>query len=167
MPHVAYIDLSAKAEQFSMDSAVAVANEERWVYLVPARVKQQLRRQITTLHGSHHLQYRVLAVLVYVTVRERLAEIHQIVIDRDYTGEETENTIKNLLLQLLRRDRPDVTAGFVRFENVKGSKADKAARLVFSGKRAPDRTLGFAEIQPVLGKQKGLGKSTKGHKRRA
>jgi hypothetical protein len=162
MPHVVYVDLSAKAEQFDQDSAVAVSNDTVWVYLVPARVKRQLRVQITTQHGTHNLQYRVLAVLIYATVKPHLSEIHQIVIDRDYTGASTEGTIRNLLLHLLRRDRPDVTAGFVRFENVKGSAADKTARQVFRRKREPERILSFAEIRPILGKTKGLGKSTKG-----
>lgn len=150
MAYVVYVDLSAKAEQLSMGSAVAVSNGKSWVYLIPSQAKQQARQWLAEQHGTRNMQYRLLALFVYVAVRERLPEIRQIVIDRDYTGGQVESTIKSLLLRLIRRDKPDVTGGFIQFENVKGSRADRLARAVFEGKAEPQRVIGFSELERVL-----------------
>jgi hypothetical protein len=47
-------------------------------------------------------------------VRDGLHNTWQIVIDRDATGAVAEATIRNLLLHLLRKDQPRVTARFVQ-----------------------------------------------------
>jgi len=94
----------------------------------------------------------VLAVLVYLAIRDDLPNIQQIVIDQDYSGRQVEATIKNLLLHLLRRDKPNVKAGFVRFENVKGSRADRLARQVYKGKTKPDRVIRWGEVERTLEK---------------
>jgi hypothetical protein len=46
---------------------------------------------------------------------------------RTCAGADPEATIKNVLLRLLRMDKPETTAGFVRFDQVKGSQADVLA----------------------------------------
>ena len=150
MAYVVYVDLSAKAEQLSMGSAVAVSNGKSWVYLIPSQAKQQVQQWLAEQHGTRNMQYRLLALFVYVAVRERLPEIRQIVIDRDYTGGQVESTIKSLLLRLIRRDKPDVTGGFVQFENVKGSRADRLAREVFQGKAEPQRVISLSELERAL-----------------
>lgn len=146
MGHTVYVDLSAKVEHWTLASAVAVCNGGQWVCYVSGKAKQRARRALKERHGSRHLQYRVLALLIYVAIRERLAEIEQVVIDRDYAGEQAEATIKNLLLALVRRERPETPAAFVRFENVKGSAADLLAKQVFDGKAPAGRVLSFAEL---------------------
>jgi hypothetical protein len=83
-------------------------------------------------------------------VRERLTEIDQIVIDQDYTGQQPEATIKNLLLPLLRRHRSDITAGYIQFRQVKGSRADRVAKQVFDGERKPERIVAWLEIEKLL-----------------
>ena len=55
-----------------------------------------------------------------------------------------------LLLILLRRDKPDATAGMVRFEAVKGKTADKLAKRVFDGEALPDRAVSARELEALL-----------------
>jgi hypothetical protein len=148
-----YIDLSAKLEKWTQASAIAMANDNLYrVYLVPSKIKQQARQLIKELYGSKAVQYRLMAVLVYLVVRESLAALDYIVIDKDYSGDRAAGTIKNVLLDLIRSDRPTATAGMIRFENVKGSRADQLAKLVFDGKLQPDYSLKFREIARVLRK---------------
>jgi hypothetical protein len=64
--YIVYIDLSAKVEQWTRHSAVAVSNDTSWVLLVPSKVKQQARRMLSARHGTKNLQYRLLAVVVYL-----------------------------------------------------------------------------------------------------
>ncbi len=147
---IVYVDLSAKVEHWTKASAIAVSNGGSRVYLITGKVKQRLRRLLAGRHGRQSLQYRVLALFVYLAVRDQLPRIRQIVIDRDYSGAEAEATIKNLLLPLLQRDRPTVTAGFIRFENVKDKPADILAREVFENRRAADRVVSFQELMAIL-----------------
>ena len=75
MVNVVYIDLSAKVEQWSLRSAIAVSNDRYWVYLVPGNVKQLIKQEFTQLHGTKNLQFRVLAFLVYLSVRKNLVRL--------------------------------------------------------------------------------------------
>jgi hypothetical protein len=63
MSYTAYVDLSAKIEQWTKDSAVAISNGESKVYLVTARVKQKLRMQLANKYDAKTLKYRMLALL--------------------------------------------------------------------------------------------------------
>lgn len=150
MAHIVYIDLSAKMEQWNRDSAIAISNDTCKVYLVRAKEKQRLRRLLIELHDGRSTQYRALAVLVYLVVRYDLSDIKRIVIDKDYSGRQAEATIKNLLLQLLRRENPDLKGSIIQFDYVAGRDADIQARAVFRRERKPDRVLRFAEIEKVL-----------------
>jgi len=75
--------------------------------------------------------------LIYIVVLADIDQISQIVIDKDYHGAQAESTIKNLLLELLREVHPQITAGYIRFENVKGNPADIHAKLVYDGNDPP------------------------------
>lgn len=129
--HVVYVDLSAKAEQLLLDSAVAVADGVQWVLLIPASSKVRLHQWLLSKHGRKSLQYRLLALMIFLAIKERLAELDQIVIDQDYTGKQPEATIKNLLLPLLRQHRTNVSAAFIQFGQIRGSRADRLARQVY------------------------------------
>ena len=148
--HVLYVDLSAKAEQLLLDSAIAVSDGIGWVYLVPSPVKVAMQKWLSTKHGRKNLNYRVLAILIYAGVRERLAEVAQIVIDQDYTGAQPQATIKNLLLPLLRREHSMVSAEFIRFGQIKGSRADRLAKQVYDKQRLPDKILSWSEIEKII-----------------
>lgn len=150
MAHAVYIDLSAKAEQWTRPSAVAMSNEDCRVYMVSGKVKQRARRLIRERHGGKSDQYRLLAALVFLVVRDDLPAITQIVIDQDYAGQQAEATIKNLLLRLLRKEKTGVTAGMVRFAELRGSRADRLAKQVYDGERLPDRVVGWSELEAVL-----------------
>ena len=150
MAHVLYVDLSAKVEHWTKDSAVAVSNDHCRVYLVTGKAKQKARALIKSLYGIKSDRYRLLAVLVYLAVRDDLQHLTYIVIDQDYAGGQAEATIKNLLLTLLRRHRPDITAGHIRFAEVRGSKADRLAKQVYDGKVKPDRKVDFSELEALI-----------------
>jgi hypothetical protein len=66
------VDLSAKLEQWTKDSALAVADGAHYVYLVPSSVKQLARQQLTTIYGRQSVRYWLLAALVYLAVRDGL-----------------------------------------------------------------------------------------------
>ena len=146
-----YVDLSAKVEQWVRDSAVVMANDQQQrAYLVPHGVKQRARKLIKELYGAKSDRYRLLAILVYLIVRDSLGTIDLIVIDKDYHGADVEATIKNLLLALIRLDKPEATSGMIIFKEIKGSKADKIAKQIYDGKSVADRVLSFEEVERLL-----------------
>ena len=149
---IVYVDLSAKVEQWTEDSVVAACNGVSRVYLIPGKVKQQLRRWLHKNHRRGSTHYRAFALFVYLAIRDDLSLIEQVVIDRDYSGSEAEATIKNFLLSFLRMHRPSVTAGFIQFENVAGRRADLFARDCFQGKREPDAVVQYEELEAILRK---------------
>jgi hypothetical protein len=149
---VVYIDVSAKVEQWNQDSAVAVSDGRSWTVLFPSTLKRVVRQYFVERHGSKNLQFRMLAFLVYVAVREHLGGVEQIVIDQDYIGRNVEVAITNFLLAWLRIEQPEIRASFIRFERVRGSKADKLARAVFGGKLAAGKTVTIDEVNRLLRK---------------
>lgn len=154
MAHVLYVDLSAKIEHWTRDSAIAVSNGHSRVYLVTGKTKRKARSLIKSLYGAKVDRYRLLAVLVYLVVRADLEELTYIVIDQDYGGAQIEGTIKNFLLPLLRLDNPSAMANMIRFAEVKGSRADKLAKQTYDGKIVPDRIVKYAELEALLRGQK-------------
>lgn len=148
-----YVDLSAKVEQWTRDSAVAMASDDQQcVVFVSSSIKRKIKARLEELHGRKSINYRVLALLIYLSVRDSIELIDQIVIDKDYDGRQVEATITNLLLALIRRHRPNATAGMIRFENIKGSKADRLAKQVYDGEVKPDHSPKWGEISKILGK---------------
>lgn len=150
MAYVAYVDMSAKVEQWSWNSAIAISNGRSRVYLIQGRVKQAVRQFLIRLYGEKSIEYRMFALLVFLIVQDEVADISQLIIDRDYTGNEAEATIKNLLLPMLRLNRPSANAGFIRFENVRGSKADKLARKVYAGEVKADKKISYIEVEALV-----------------
>jgi hypothetical protein len=147
---IVYVDLSAKVERWEQDSIVASCNDFTRVLLISGRAKQQLRRWLINQYDRRTTHYRAFAAFVYLAVRDDLDHIEQLVIDQDYTGAKVEGTIKNFLLPLLRRHKPSITAGFIRFRNVAGSRADLFAREAFQKKRKPDRVVQIEELLTIL-----------------
>ena len=153
MAHVLYVDLSAKAEQWTKASAVAAANGHSRILLISAKTKGRIRQTIRNLYGSKFEQYRLLAALIYLVVKPDLPNLNYIVIDKDYAGPAAESQIKNFLLTLLRMDKPDATAGMIHFQAVKGKTADKLAKRVFDGDIPPERIVTVDELETLI-KQK-------------
>jgi len=146
--------MSAKAEHWHADSAVAISNGIGKCYMVPAKVKQAARRLLGEQYGGKSVTYRVFALLIYVALRENLRGVRQIIIDQDYTGEAVEVTVRNLLLNLLRHERPEISAGFIVFTTVKNSRTDILAREVFQRKLLPDAVVTWPTVEAILYRNK-------------
>jgi len=71
--------------------------------------------------------------------------IETAIIDREWEGWEGE--IKGMLLQRIRRERPDFPSEGISWGRVgKGSPAHTLAWLTSHGKRAPDRIISVEEL---------------------
>lgn len=151
---VFYVDVSAKIENWTADSVVALTNGSVRVLVVPAKVKQDvrawLRKRYPHRRGTYHALV-LLAVLISLIAEPDLDRIECIVIDEDYSGAEVHAKLKSELVPLLRQRRPDFGGGRIHFQQVKGTKADRLAREVYQLRsRRKYRHATFEEILGAL-----------------
>lgn len=148
-----YIDLSAKLEQWTADTVIAMANGGETVLILPASVKRRARAWLKE-QDVHPRQeavylYRLLAILVSLIVGPEIAAIDRIVIDDDYPGAGPAAAIKNELIPLLKQQRQTFVGRQVLFQRVKGSRADRLARRIFRSKKREGRVITLKDIQEV------------------
>lgn len=153
MPHTVAVDLSAKMEQWTKDTAVAFSDGIQGSILIRSRVKRRARRWLERRYPhrrSTYYTFLMLALAVYLLIRPHLDEIEHVVIDQDYPGRENEGEIKSWLFHLLHRDDPSLRGRFVRFREVRGTRADVLAREVYRGNKEPDQMVTLNDLQQIL-----------------
>jgi len=153
MSYVVEVDLSAKVEQWSKDTAVAFSDGIQGSILVSSRVKREARDWLRDRYPNRSkgfYRYLLFAAFVYLLVQPHLRQIMRVIIDRDYPGQHPEAQIKGRLLQFLHRDDPSLRGEFISFREVKGSKADALARDVFRSRRKADRQITLNDIQQIF-----------------
>jgi hypothetical protein len=57
------------------------------------------------------------------------------------------------LVELIRKDRPEFRASWIRIDNVAGHRADVLAREVYRGLRRADGEILWEQIEPLLSGQ--------------
>lgn len=155
MTRTVYIDLSAKTEEWRLDSVVAMTNGGDTVLIVSSKVKRDARDWLKEQDGQKRKEavyvYRLLASFIFLAVGSDLGTIDQIVIDDDYPGTGPASAIKNELIPLLHRRQENFRGKQIHFQRVKGSRADLLARSVFQSKQRDGRQLTLQDIIDVWG----------------
>lgn len=161
MPYVVQVDLSAKIEQWSKNTAVAFSDGIQGSVWISSRVKKDARDWLKVVYPKRRqsfYKYLLFAVVIYLLIKPYLRQIRQVVIDRDYSGRRSKEFITNFLFNFLQRDDPSLRGGFIDFQRVGGSKADLLARSIFEkgkrGEHGADREISLDDIQAVFPKKK-------------
>ena len=153
MPYIIEVDLSAKVEQWSKNTAVAFSDGIRGSILIESSIKRAARDWLRAWYPNRSkafYRYSLLAAFVYLLIKPHLQQIEHVVIDKDYPGEKNEGVIKDFLLSLLHREDPSLRGGFISFWEVGGSAADTLARRVYLGDEEADRKISFKDIQQLF-----------------
>jgi len=153
MPYVVEVDFSAKVEQWSKNTAVAFSDGIQGSILISRRVKRAARDWLKIRYPgrrSAYYVYNLLAAFIYLLIKPYLEQIEQVVIDKDYSGEESERLIKVFLLNLLHRNDPSLRGKFISFREVRGKAADVLARKVYLGDKEADRKITIKDIQQLF-----------------
>ena len=153
MPYVVEVDLSAKVEQWSKNTAVAFSDGIQGSILVESSIKRAARGWLRTWHPNRSkafYRYNLLAAFVYLLIKPHLQQIEHVVIDKDYPGEKNEGLIKDFLLNLLHWEGPSLRGEFISFREVRGSAADILARRVYLGDKGADRKITVKDIQQLF-----------------
>lgn len=145
-----FIDLSAKIEEWRLDSVLAMTDGGETILIVPAKVKRDARDWLKA-HDTHKRKeatyiYRLLASVVFLAAESELNSIDRIVIDADYPGERPSAAIKNELIPLANRANERFRGRQIHFQPIKGSRADVLARTVFQAKQRTGRVITLQDI---------------------
>ncbi len=153
MPHIVEVDLSAKVEQWSRNTAVAFSNGIQGSILIDKGVKRRARDWLRDRYPDRSkgfYRYLLFAAFVYLVTRPHLQQIRHMAIDRDYPGPHNEKLIKDFLLNFMHRDDPSLRGDFISFREVKGSQADILARTIYRGDKEPERRIKFEDIRAIF-----------------
>jgi hypothetical protein len=161
MAHTIYVDLSAKVEQWSKDTAVAFSNDGIMaVRLVSSKTKRLMREHLQEQYPNHAASfyvYLINALVITVLIAPYIHHIDHIVIDQDYPGSRSKGMIELWMMNLIRRLRPQVRGGLVDFRNIKGSRADRLAREMYQRKRGVHGGITLDEMMTLLPNKKDRG----------
>lgn len=153
MHHTVSVDLSAKVEQWSKDTAVAFSDGINGSIFVNKKTKKAARNWVKTVYPNRKptfYVYLLFAILIYLAIKLYVDKIRHIEIDQDYSGSQTEGDIKSWLLHLLHRHNPSLRGRFISFREIKGSNADILAREIFQEARPADRKIYLSDIKEAL-----------------
>lgn len=160
MPHTVEVDLSAKVEQWSRDTAVAFSDGIKGSILIRKKDKKESRDWLRCRYPNRSpafYTYLLLATLIYIAIKPHLPKIQRIEVDDDYPGVSSHDKIKNLLLNFLQRDNPSLRGEFINFREVRGSSADILARRIYEGKLETERKVNLNDIRKLFEQKKTIG----------
>ena len=139
------IDQSGKIENTNEDTVIAFTDEIRKSLLIRAKDKQVIQKIFRQIEKPRMFVYHTFTTLIYLLIKDDLNKIQEIIIDKEYPGKEA--LIKNLLLQKIRKVKPDFLAESISFQRVgKSSKVHLLAYAVSKNKVKPDLEGRYKEI---------------------
>jgi hypothetical protein len=140
------VDQSGKIEDTRVQTVLAFSNQISYAILIPAPVKRKcvqiLRRQYPKA-----FYLRLFSASLFLLLKDYLDRLNLITIDIEYMGKE--ETIKGILLDLIRKTHPGYPKDTIIFQRVgKRSPAHKKAIETYRGKRQADKKI---LAQDILG----------------
>lgn len=137
------VDQSGKIEDTSKDTIIAFSNGVSGSLKIPSRIKRQLQEIFRREGKISVFIYRTFAAGLYFLLAKQFKSQEQIIVDREYTGHESQ--IKDIFLEfgsLNKSNLPNIIFG----EIGKSSPAHKLASSVAHKKINATKTLSFEEI---------------------
>lgn len=150
------IDQSGKVEETAKDTVVALANKKGFSRSVriSAREKRKLQKFFRSIGKPRMYIYRTFAILVFIILKPDIKRLTNIVIDKEYTGQEP--LVKEYVLRHLRKIVPSFSARVISFQEIgKKSPAHDVAFSTYRRLRKVDITATAQDvIDEILSKQK-------------
>ncbi len=134
------VNLSGKLKSPQSPSVLALAGSKNFTLMISAEEKKVIFDRLKKERpGSSLIRHRiqVYATMIFVLLKNRVADVDQVRIDVEYTGYEA--AIKEHLLNLLRRRNISASAKKITVSRLMpGDAAASLARKVLQGKQKPD-----------------------------
>lgn len=84
--YTVFVDVSAKIETWDKNSVVTVSNGHSRTMLFTPEIKMRSAELVRTF-SNEPVQFTLLALFTFISIRSELDKIQTIIIDRDYSGE--------------------------------------------------------------------------------
>jgi hypothetical protein len=128
------IDQSGKIENTSKPTVIGFSNKNNKTIIIFATEKQRLQRYFRKVGKPNLFVYQTFSILIYLLLRNQ-KQIEQIVIDKEYVGQEP--LIKSYLLTLLRKNGRHFDKRRISFRQVgKKSAVHRLALAAYKKKKA-------------------------------
>ena len=147
------IDQSNKIEFGRKPTALALTNDHDYTVLIPVKERGLAFGALADHDDRKSAMLMLFSAALYFVVRE-LPLGATVTIDTEYTG--WERYIRNILLQWLHQERPDIVAEHLVFQPVgKSSRAHKNALAAHRGDMSADRILRADDlVTQIIGSKK-------------
>ena len=131
------IDQSGKIENTSKDTVIAFSDGIRKAIRISSNDKREIQAIFRRIGKPRIFIYKLFAILIFLLIRDHLKELDEVVIDEEYSGQES--LIKTYLAQEIRKAAPSFDLQLISFGRVgKKSGAHLRASQVARRKRDAD-----------------------------
>lgn len=144
------VDQSVKIENTSADTVLALSNDVCYAILIPAVAKRHCLQVLRRRHmRGTTIVLQVFSAALFLLLERHLHQAERVVIDVEYPRHE--GAIKGMLLNWIRRTRPDFDAHRILFKRVgKACPAHRRAIQIVRHKELPDRVVTAREVLRLL-----------------
>jgi len=135
--HRIYIDQSGKVENTELKTVIAYSNNMTKSIEISSLEKRKLQKLFRSVARPNVFVYKTFACLVYLLVKSDLKWVREIVIDREYVGQEA--LIKLYLLRLMKKGGEVFDPSLISFAEIgKRNYAHNKSAATFRGLLKPD-----------------------------
>ncbi len=114
--HRIYIDQSGKVENTELPTVIAYSNEVTKSIEISSSEKRKLQKPFRSIAKPNIFVYKTFSCLIYLLLKEDLKWICEIVIDREYVGQE--DLIRLLLLRMMKRGGDVFDPSLINFAEI-------------------------------------------------
>jgi len=135
--HRIYIDQSGKVENTELKTVVAYSNDVAKSIEISSSEKRKLQRIFRDAGRPKMFAYHTFACLMYLLVKQDLKWIREIVVDREYAGQEA--LIKLYFLRLIIKGGYRFDPALITFAEIgKKNRAHVTCFFTYKGSLRPD-----------------------------
>ncbi|KKQ86638.1 MAG: hypothetical protein UT11_C0065G0006 [Berkelbacteria bacterium GW2011_GWA2_38_9] len=142
------IDQSGKIEETSKLTVIAFSNHVQRSIMIKSKEKRKLQSEFRKIGKPRAFVYQTFNVMIFVLIKDYLKNIDKIIIDREYTGKET--NIRFQLVSLFTKYQIKIDPKIIDFGQIgRKAKAHSVAYLANHHRKA-NQVITANEILTIL-----------------
>lgn len=138
------IDQSGKIGDTRIATVLAFSDGSSYSIRIKATTKRKLVKELRMFKDSRRFYYQLFAVLVFILIKNFIAQIQLIYIDQEYPGREDE--IKAYLIHLITGNGMVFDPQLIHFTRIGKQSAAHVKALESFQKKKAEREIGYDEI---------------------
>jgi hypothetical protein len=132
------IDQSGKIENTNKLTVISYSNKINKSILITSKDKKSIQSVFRKIGQPKLFVYKLFAVAIFILIKDKIKQIDQIIIDKEYVG--YENLIKDFICQIAQKDKTKIDRKNIHFKSIgRKSKAHEISINSFRKKKADKR----------------------------